>query len=246
METDLVEFVAGLQDCVVAHMHKVPLYTTHTRHGTIFRASPKFQGDVWRDWVMVDWGPSGKSPCKIYGFVDLSALPENSRISYGGIQRIHPAIYAIVESAQYVDDEEEETMSEFLTPIETEVGEISNKQVAKQTFYLAPVEAFVDPLVVIPDLGGAPNAYFIVKTREEWRQLFVKWLNASHEHDVIEVTDEEESSEEDDEDSSQEEENSGEEDEDSGEEEEDSGEEVENSGEEEEDSGDEDDDSGEE
>ena len=92
IETDLVEFVAGLQDCVVAHMPKVPMYTTHTRHGTIFRASPKFQGDVWRDWVMVDWGPSGKSPCKIYGFVDLSALPENSRISYGGIQRIHPAI----------------------------------------------------------------------------------------------------------------------------------------------------------
>ena len=197
MELGLVEFLTGLQNSVSNYMEKVPLRTTHTRHGTIFRGSPKFIGEVWRDWVMVDWGRSGKLPCKIYGFVDLSALPLNNRVSYGGLPNISPGQYAIVESASYVDDEDQENMSELLTPIEKEVGEITNDQVSQLKLYLAPVEAFLDPLVVIPDMGGEPNAYFVLKSRPKWRESFIKWLEAKHSHDVIDVSDEEDSEEED-------------------------------------------------
>ena len=185
MENDLVDFVIGLQYTVSDYMQKVLLHTTHTRYGCIFRGSPKFIGEVWRDWVMIDWGASGKLPCKIYGFVDLSAIPPNARLSYGGIPRISPGFYAIVESASYLDDENQEVLSELLTPILKEVGEITNGEVSRQTFYLAPVEAFLDPLVVIPDIGGEPNAYFILKSRAKWRELFIKWLEAKYSHDTF-------------------------------------------------------------
>ena len=39
-------------------------------------------------------------------------------------------------------------------------------------FYLAEVEevkAFTAPLTVIPDIGGDPNAYFVVKNCDVWR-----------------------------------------------------------------------------
>ncbi len=195
IESELVDFLMGLKNSVSDFMEKVPLRTTHTRYGNVFRGSPKFFGEVWRDWVMVDWGTNGKLPCKIYGFVDLSELPPNSRVAYGGIRRITPGVYAIVESAAYLNDEKEEKMSELLTPIIKDVGEITNGQVSKQTFYLATVEAFMEPLVVIPDIGGEPNAYFILKSRPKWRELFITWLEASHAHDVMYETEEEDSDE---------------------------------------------------
>jgi len=30
--------------------------------------------EIWRDWVMVNWGKHGEEACKIYGFVDLLLL----------------------------------------------------------------------------------------------------------------------------------------------------------------------------
>ena len=48
--------------------------------------------------------------------------------------------------------------------------------VTKLTFYLADVEAFVEPIAVVPDIGGPPNAYFVCKNRAKWREDFVEWL----------------------------------------------------------------------
>jgi hypothetical protein len=59
-----------------------------------------------------------------------------------------------------------------------------------RTFYLADVEAFEGPCIVIPDIGGPPNAYFQVKNRSGWSNLFVEWLRQPHE-DMI-ITDQEE------------------------------------------------------
>jgi hypothetical protein len=42
---------------------------------------------------------------------------------------------------------------------------------------------------VIPDIGGKNNAYFQVKPRREWSNLFVQWLRSPHEHDVMEDVD---------------------------------------------------------
>ena len=58
LETDLINFVAELQAKVRDYL-QVPdllLATTHKRNGTIFRGHPRFRGNVWRDWVLIDWG----------------------------------------------------------------------------------------------------------------------------------------------------------------------------------------------
>jgi hypothetical protein len=150
----------------------------------------RFRGSVWRDWVVVDWGSGhGKLPNKIWGFVDLSKLSNSRRINFGGVQ-LQPTVYAVVESALAVEDGED---TELLSVVETEVGEFSlDGYVSKLKLYLAPVEAFVEPAVVVPNIGGENNSYLWLTGRQNWRDLFVTWLHKPYQ-DLTEVSSEEES-----------------------------------------------------
>ena len=135
---------------------------------------------MWRDWVVVDWGyDGGKLPAKLWGFVDLRTLPENSGISYGGLGQIDPGMHAIVESSTITD----ENHDKLFRTIETEVGEIQGNRVSKLKFYLADVEAIADAAVVAPDIGGKPNAYFWMRTPSEWPDMFKEWLESPLEND---------------------------------------------------------------
>ena len=93
--------------------------TLHKRGGLKFRASPCFMKEIWRDWVMVDWGDHGKQACKIYGFVDLTKIPPDSPIEYGGIEEVGPpGLYAIVENSYLLaDDEDDDTNAHLFIPI---------------------------------------------------------------------------------------------------------------------------------
>ena len=53
---------------------------------------------------------------------------------------------------------------------------MQNGFVTKLQFYLADCEAFVEPIVIIPDIGGKPNAYFLDKNQTQWREDFMEWL----------------------------------------------------------------------
>jgi len=118
----------------------------------------RFRGSVWRDWVVVDWGAGyGKMPNKIWGFVDLSKLRKNSRIKFGGIAQLQPAICAVVESAIALGNGDD---TQLLREVETEVEEfLAEGCVSKLKFFLAPVDAFVEPAVVVPNIGGNNNSY---------------------------------------------------------------------------------------
>ncbi len=94
-----------------------------------------------------------------------------------------PGLYAIVESAYMSNDEVELNRSEILVPYTKEVGRLENGYVMEQKFYLADVEAFDDPAVVIPDIGGEPTAYFLLKNRTQWCEQFVEWLEDPQEDD---------------------------------------------------------------
>ena len=139
---------------------------------------------------MVDWGPDGKLPCHIWFFVDLSELPVgNLQIEFGGIH-IKRGVYAVVESAAY--DERmgmEDPESELFVPLMKELMQNEEQQWVRK-FYLADVEAFTNPLIVVPDLGGGEeagsiNRYFLVKPRADWKKMFVDWLEAPHHHDKM-------------------------------------------------------------
>ena len=142
-------------------------------------------GSVWRDWVLVDWDDDGILPNKIWGFIDLRQLPENTNIEYGGLVDLAPAYYAIVKSATYSTNERQVEMLEIFVPIQKEVGRMRHGYVSKLKFYLADVEAFVDPIVVIPDIGGRATDYFLLKNRTQWQELFVEWLESPPEEDIM-------------------------------------------------------------
>jgi hypothetical protein len=118
LERQLIEFMIGLQDAVKDHIPRVPLQTKHTWCGQTFRAHTWFHGDIWRDWVFIDWGDDGgELPSKISSFVDLSELPEDAGISYRGVQQLSPSMYAIVESAKFLKTKCLVDMSDLFVPI---------------------------------------------------------------------------------------------------------------------------------
>ena len=127
--------------------------TEHVRKGQIFRANSDCRGKVWRDWVCVNWGPHGKLPNKICGFVDLGKLPQDCGLECGGIH-LKPGIHAVVENAEVSTDEEELDKSELFVPITKEVGEPAPGNASSLRLFLADVEAFDGPVAVIPDSGG--------------------------------------------------------------------------------------------
>jgi len=105
VEVDLINFLVDLQDHVNLDIPRIALKSMHKRNGQLFRGHMRFRGSVWRDWVMVDWGAGyGKIPNKIWGFMDLSKLRKNSRIKFGDIAQLQPAICAVVESAIILGD----------------------------------------------------------------------------------------------------------------------------------------------
>ena len=174
-EPSFTNFVTELSQRVSKYIRKLQIRTYHERNGVIYRGAPQYHGSVWRDWVMVDWGREGVIPNKIWGFVDMRALPERKKIRFGGLYYIDPGLYAIVESATFVDQGIEDKKSDIFVPIIKEVDEKESK------YYLANVDSFHEPVIVIPDVGGPSNAYFIVKSRSSWREDFMTWLDMVHE-----------------------------------------------------------------
>jgi len=136
---------------------KLKLLTLHRRNGMIFRGSASFRSSVRRDWVVADWGRGfEKMPSRIWGSVDLPKLRKNSRINIGGVNNLQRGVYAVVECSKHVENP---SNTELTTEIEIDVGGFSDGFISKLMFYLAPVEAFVAPTVVVPTIGGKNNAH---------------------------------------------------------------------------------------
>ena len=66
-------------------------------------------------------------------------------------------------------------------PLWLEVRQMNTHRVSKLKFYLADVEAFVEPLVVVPNIGDAPNAYFLCRSRASWADDCIHWLQEPYE-----------------------------------------------------------------
>ena len=176
IETDFVDFVDWLQVKVEDYVPELAVRTEHKRNGEIFRAHTKFYGGIWRDWMLVDWSAEVDTCAKLWGFVDLSGIPKDSGIKYGGCSGLQPEVYAICEYAEYTDDDDDEMLHNLFVPLRKKVGRIVDGAVTKLKFYLVEVEAFLGPVTVVPDIGGAPNTYLMVKNRAEWLDDFHDWL----------------------------------------------------------------------
>ena len=122
---------------------------------------------------------------------NLSNLPTNVTFDAGDSLEITAGVHAIAQHAMCDYGEEEETMSAMFTPITEHVGGITNDHVSHLKFFLANVETFVEPVSVIPNVGGGPNECFLVKKRTDWVDDFIDWLEADHRQDVWDLDDEE-------------------------------------------------------
>ena len=190
---EIIDFLARLQDETAAFLpdRKLRILTEQQRGGVTFRGHPNFQGrGFWRDWAVVDWGAGyGKIPAHIWCFVELPAMPTGgSTIKFGGIT-LKKGVYAVVESAAYDAVEDTTKISDLFTPMTLEVEALDADDHVTRRFFLADTDAIVGPCIVIPDIGGPPNAYFQVKNRSQWKDEFVYWLRQPHKHDVIEFPD---------------------------------------------------------
>ena len=65
-----------------------------------------------------------------------------------------------------------------------EWSDIEATVVLNKFISLADVEAFADPLCVIPDIGAKPGCkYFQVRPRSAWVREFIDWIEDPHEDD---------------------------------------------------------------
>ncbi len=188
--TELLEFLLGLQDLIQTWdgNKSLPIYTCHRRDGQIFRGHPNFRGKgPWRDWVWVDWGRGyGRLPCHIWCFIVIKGCPSSGRkAEYGGVT-LEDGTYAVVESTELENQSVEVGKSDLMMPVRKDVT-LNEKgdDVLKRHFYLADTEAFSDPCCTIPDIGGPPNRYFVVKPRSQWANIFIQWIQDEHKLDVM-------------------------------------------------------------
>lgn len=125
------------------------------------------------------------TPCRVHGFVDLSALPLNFRVDLGEQSLICPGWYAIVERAWFDLDDPEKDTSDILQPLKKEVGKMHKGEVTCPKFFLVDVKDFREEIAVVPNIGGNGNEYFTVLGRSYWGRLFEKWLEADDENEVM-------------------------------------------------------------
>jgi hypothetical protein len=190
----IIDWLHILQGLVIDYIPEpfLPIFTQHKRGKYIFYGHPNFRSmGSWKDWVLIDWGNEwGVLPSRIWCFIVLQNMPTGpNRIEYGGIT-LTDGVFAVVEVASFADNLAEATQSDIFIPLLQEVDGIDGEGfVTGRRFYLGNTEAFVGPCCVIPDIGGKNNAYFQVKPRREWSNLFVQWLRSPHEHDVMEDVD---------------------------------------------------------
>ena len=197
IEAGLVDFLYDLQEELSDTVTKLQVYSEHSRHGQMFRAHPNYRGKGhWRDWVMIQW-EEGDTPAEIWCYVDLTEIPEGTEITLDSGMIVEHGVFAVVKCTTWVEDEEEITRSDLFTPLAKAVNPPNADNTFTRLYTLVNVEAFKDPVVVIPNIGHEDkNQYFMVAPRFQWADDFAAWLEMPHQHDKMEMHEEEEESDE--------------------------------------------------
>jgi hypothetical protein len=187
-DSQLLQFAMKIQQDIKHLIPRVSICAEHSRDGYMFRSHPNYRGKgPWRDWVMINW-EEGDFPAKIWGFVDLSSIPQDMQVDLESIDKIvERGVYAIVESCTYVNEDRLE--SDIFTPIQMETTMLSAEgEVLERKFYLVDVETFKEPIVVIPDIGASPKClYLMMAPRSQWADDFMTWIRMPHDIDEAEM-----------------------------------------------------------
>jgi hypothetical protein len=136
---------------------------------------------------MIEWD-TGDYPAQIWGFVDLTTIPEGYLLNLRNGKTVEHGVYAIVESCDWIEEENPE--SDIFRPLMLETTSLTaDGDVHQRKLYLVDVETFKQPIVVIPDIGSKPKCkYFMMNPRSQWAQDFIAWIEMSHAVDEAEMT----------------------------------------------------------
>jgi hypothetical protein len=186
-EQGLVDYARAIQEDVAEYVPKMMICAEHSRGGQMFRSHPNYRGKgPWRDWVMIAWD-SGDYPAHIWGFIDLSEIPVEVAIDLRNGKTVERGVYAIVESCEYFEEETPE--SDIFRPLILETNSLTmDGDVYERKYYLVDVEAFKQPIVVIPDIGAQPKCrYLLMAPRSQWADDFIAWIEMDHDIDEEEM-----------------------------------------------------------
>lgn len=143
---------------------------------------------------MVKW-TSGDYPSKIWGFLDLSLLPEAVSVKLHDDTVVRKGVWAVIESANDVNPpavkkgQEPPRPSEMFKHIRLEAASYDAQGLpAERKFYLVDVETFKQPLVVIPNQGTKCD-YLMMTPKDQWAEDFKRWIHAVHKEDEEEMED---------------------------------------------------------
>ena len=195
VESTLVNYLHFVQEKILPHLPELIVRTEHVRNGQIFRGHPHFRTKQWNDWALVDWGRLGHSPAEIWCFADLRDLQEGVTVKIGECF-VQKGVYAVIESGRFLDEMNEErqakhsTTSGIFRPFFKEVQMDNTGAMVTRKFYLADVEAIIEPVTVVPDIGtGDVTKYFALQPRREWANNFTSWLDQPHNLDTMDDAD---------------------------------------------------------
>ena len=172
LEEELTNMLSHVMNQLGDSVTELKLFTEHKRFDQIFRATPRYLGKPWRDWVMIDWGNALVLPGQLWIFVDLSQIPASLCYERG--------IYAVVESSNPVITPAEVDLSQIFQPYLKETAGPINGTFQRR-FYLVDVESFYAPCCMVPDHGNPdPRAYLRLTPKKEWATQFADWLATEH------------------------------------------------------------------
>ena len=129
---------------------------------------------------MVHWaGGHQDLPSKIWGYIILTKLHHPRRMKlpshlWGGTRVSTNGTYAIIESTSWTGPAEVDALFREVKLDCHWTG--GDKDGFRRKFYLVDVEAFKEPLVVIPN-QGTKDRYFVMTPRSTWADQFATWLD---------------------------------------------------------------------
>jgi hypothetical protein len=188
-DSGFLHFVLQIQKKTSEWLDFIPVCAEHNRNGQIFRSHPNYRGKgVWRDWVMIRWN-TGDYPAKIWGFLDLSELPERVSVRVDDSTLVSKGVWAVIESCNYAPEPAAQRPSELFKPIILDALSYEADGFPKRRkFYVVDVDSFKQPLVVIPNIGTKCE-FLMMTPRDQWSEDFKKWLQAAHREDRLEMED---------------------------------------------------------
>jgi hypothetical protein len=183
---NVVAFLLSLQEKLQDAKYTtsdLQILSTHKRNGYVFCGHPKYRDQYWRDWAMIDWGDI-TSPGQIWCFVVIDCMnsrchkKKNPGVWHGDVD-VKNNVYAVVEKTDYHKDPKILSRLDIFVPIRKKVWTSGDQNTPwERRFYLTEVENIVEPIAVVPNIGGrSKRDYFVVKQRNEWVEMFEQWLD---------------------------------------------------------------------